>query len=450
MSESTLQPVEGAGILSKIIDMFFKSLNKVFSEDPEYVEENGIVKQTNRITITDGEKDYTFTLKLSPVKDKTDYYFIEASTDAPNLDLSSINKKAFKITRENAAEFKAILEKMITDSKYSIKKVEQEQAEEEEVEKDEVDKFIKAAEKWFNQKAIMAKTSDGEAVQIIPSVERGDVLYSIEVIFDVVDKANKPVRCKELKDSIIDIKDEDGNMMDQDEFLSILNDMIVDFADLNNYTNMQRVIKNSTIIRATFIKDNNKVSLTAIKASNDLEHTMDVIYDIIDSQDFANSLQEGQESSYTIEELDDEYKIEPTSEAVGCMQCYSDIYTTVSKLYVTLKVLESMIGIKVWSNDNFFSDLTELATRIQTETSIWVAKHSDILPILMNPFLLVPTFEQFRDYSDNSQIPQIKEELIELIDRTTELCSFLSVGLEAEEQSRLSNLFDEFERLLNN
>lgn len=454
MAQTTLQTVEGGSILSKLADLFFKSLNKALSSDSEYEEEKGVLKQVNRFTLEtlDGTDTYTLTLKLSPVKDKENYYFIEAETDAPDLDLSIINEKTVKLDDTNVAKFRKLIEKLVSSSNYVVQSKNQRNDESDEPEEDKnemspFEKLIEAAQKWFNQKAIIARTSDGKVVEIVPEFNKDVSEDNCQLIISAVDQNGSDVEFIELDDSEINPKDSSGALLDEGNFLDLIDKKINEFAKLNDYTGMQRMIKNSTVIAATFIKDKEGIGLVNLKASDNIDRTMEVIYEVMDSSDLINSLNEGEESSFTIEELDDSYDIQPVDN-VECSQCYLDAYKVISKFYITLKALEAMIGVKIWQNDNFFSDITSAAVKLQTLFSIWANENTDVLPLLQDPFCLVPSFDKFRDYEDNSDIPAVKQSIAEEAVKMKEICNFLSVGFTPEQQSETEELISEIEGIL--
>lgn len=469
MSESTLQPVEGAGILDALANLFFKGMDKALSERAEYEEEMGVLKQINRIPIEtlDGKNTYTLIVKLSPIRGKDNYYYVEAETDAPGLDVSGLHQKTLKLDNTNMRQFRNTIDKLISNSNYAAdmdrsdeanadtgevvgKPAEGEEnnsSEGEIISESEVKELIDEAQSEFDGRAIGVTDPDGLSVQLTPEYKN---VTSDECQIDIVakDENNSVVnKYSQVDDNVVSLRNDSGELVSIDDLLDTTGEILDEFIEINKFTGIHTVGA-STIVSATFIKDSEGIGLTAIKASDDLNKTMTIVYDIMDSDEFVNSLQDGEESSFTIEETADDYDIQPT-DSVDCTQCYADAYKVVSKLYITLKLLESMIGIKIWQSDNFFSDLTGAVVDLQTKVSIWALNNSDMLPILQDPFTLVPTFEKFRNYSDNSQIPEIKNAICEEAVLTIQLCNFLSVDFDDEKQIEMEEMCKCIEGILN-
>ena len=107
------QIIEGGSLLSSIVKLLFGGIDNILDSMAEYEEEMGVLKQINKILITDGNTNYTLTVKIAPVRDKEGVFFVEAQTDAPKFDVSSINEKAMKLNNSTKDAFSKMISKLI-------------------------------------------------------------------------------------------------------------------------------------------------------------------------------------------------------------------------------------------------------------------------------------------------------------------------------------------------
>ena len=468
MPQTTMQPIQGANLLNALVDFFFKGIDKALSDKAQYEEEMGVLKQINRIPIQtlDGKYSYVLTIKLSPVRGKDSYYYVEAETDAPGLDVSAINRKTMQLDKDNMQQFRVTVDKLLSSSRFVSEmddtdtnipegKVVGEPSDEPTSESDDssvttegaLSEYLDNADKWFNKEHIaVANGSDGDLYQLsfkFSSDDIGDKCYVEISIIRIQD--NSPVETLKVE---VDMLDSDGNLIDEATFLKRVRKSIESEVSEHSYSNLNFGVPRQGVVSATFIKDSEGVGLTAIKASSDLNKTMEIIYDIMDSDDFAEQLPEGEEMSFAITEQDDDYDIEEIDGVdVSCAVC--DIYKAISSMYITLKSLQAMIGVKIWRNDNFLNDSYLKVTALQTKVATWLVDNEDPLQILSDPYSLVPSFEKYRNYASNEDIPQVKEDLCHDLEALADVLDILSVDLCEDCQDEIASFISQIECLCN-
>lgn len=469
MSKS-VQPVEGASLLSSLAGLFFKGLDNVLDRAAEYQEEMGVLKQVNRIPIEtlDGNNTYTLTIKLSPVRGKDSYYFVEAETDAPGLDVSKINEKTMNIDKANSKQFRDLVDKLISSSNYSAEMDKSEDEDDSEAEvvgepaegeegkgsegdvtaEGVVDEVIKAAKKWLdNEPVFTSLPGDQSSTPVLIKVDFKPADKSADIEVYATDVNEK--RMDEFEPLDTNISIEVDNPSTEDAIENFKGEVEKKIREFGSEYNFDRIVhsRSNNVVSATFIKDKDGIGLTAVRASDDINKTMDIIYDLMDSDDFVNQIDEGQEASFQITEEDDDYDIESIEE-VDTSNTYANIYQSVSQVYITLKSLEVMIGLKVWQNDSFFNALYLTVAEFQTTASTWLLDNCDILPILQDPYKLVPSFEAYRNYGDNSEIPAVKQSLSEDLNNLVIALDFMSVNLDEDRISKVVEFNNRIKQIL--
>lgn len=476
MAETTIQPIQGANLLDSLVNFFFKGLDKALADKADYEEEMGVLKQINRIPIEtlDGKNKYVLTIKLSPVRGKDSYYYVEAETDAPGLNVSAINHKTLQLNKDNMAQFRATVDKLLARSRFVADmdrsdnsvpegKVVGEPGDEEDQTtsndgqkgsqndisaEGEVAEYLRKADIWFNQEHIaVANGADGKLYQLTFKFTTDDIKDKCYIAIDVTPVGDTNV-IETLKTEI-SLLDTDANLIDESTFFKAVRQGIQNAASDASYSSVNFGVPNQGgVVSATFIKDKEGVGLTAIKASSDLNRTMEIIYDIMDSDDFVEQLPEGEEMSFAITEQDDDYEIEEIDGIdTSCAVC--DIYKAISSMYITLKLLQAMIGVKIWRNDNFLNDSYLKVAALQTQVATWLVDSEDPLQILSDPYSLVPSFEKYRNYASNEDIPQVKEDLCHDLEALADVLDILSVDLCEDCQDEIASFISQIECLCN-
>lgn len=465
MSDSNLEKVQAAGLLSSLAGLFFRGIDNALSEISEYEEEMGVLKQINKIPIEslDGDRKYTLTIKLSPIRGKDSVYYVEAETDAPNLDVSKLDGKTVSINKDNAREFRKMVDKLISSSNYAAKmKRDADEDDNQDADDDNQDEstskkrnskselskegqlkdVVDSVEEWFQENAAIIM-GNGLVVNIVVEFTNLTSDGLAEVELSAVDALqNKGQSIKNISPKVITLQliDKDDNVISAESLIVMIKDHIKEYVshyklDANNI----KYVKSNSTVLATFIKDKEGIGLTAIRASNDIDNSMRIVNGLMDSEDFVNSLEDGDEKSFEITESSEDYDIEEIGN-FETIDSYLILYRETSRIYIMMKSLESMIGLKAWQADNFFNNLYLDIVQIQTLFSTWLVDNVDILPILQDPFELVPSFADYANYTDNSMIPSIKSKLNHDVARLLDIIEFLSVNITADQQSQLDSL----------
>lgn len=341
MSE-TKQPVEAAGelggLISKLGSLFFKGLDGIFDRAAEYQEEYGVLKQVTRINAVNEETDkkYTLTIKLSPVKDKQDLFYVEAEIDPSDISVDSINKTVVKLNTDTKVKFNNMINKFLTDNNLTV--TESEENTDAEDESDDDEEELDSEDKDFSERL-------AELVDIVNEDLRSNRLYAkyepsndenkdgeqsdinnerIEIVTElsIVDEG------KHIKVTITPYIDNDeatpshseninsvdtrGDLIKLKDLKTAVKLVLTDYLEENNLkTNItMSSVLSSTSVKATFVKSSktNRVELRAISASTDLTEAMNAIYDVTNDNDFIGLLTD-EPQSFEIVDVGDGYDV---------------------------------------------------------------------------------------------------------------------------------------------
>lgn len=299
------EPVVAAGLLSKLGELFFKGLDKILDSAAQYEEEYGVLKQVSRIPIADQNgREYTLTIKLSPVRDKDSTYYVEADTNAPGFDVSSIDKKVFRLDKNTTEKFN----KMIDDL---IEKNNLEKQNSSNKDSQDIDSIIEQINKDLEDMVLESEDPDSPDYEV-----KGEVTKNNNKLLLKASLSDGQDETEEKTADIEFLNPDDGSILPIDEIEESIIDKINEIFQEETEDNEDEENSNqeettaSTIVRATFIKSSktNKVSLRAITATIDIEDALDIAYDVADDDDFADSLGNEPES-YEIIETNEGYDV---------------------------------------------------------------------------------------------------------------------------------------------
>lgn len=311
--ESTKQPVLAGGLLSKLGELFFKGMGNILDAAAEYEEEFGVLKQKTVLNLKDEKtgKDYTLTIKLSPVKDKEGKFWVEAETTAPDLDLSSINKKVFDLNKSKKDDFNNMVNKLLEE--HNLKTQNNSSTESSQ----DIDSIIAQINEDF--KDMVIESEDGSEVDL--KVNGKVTKNNNKLLLEVSLSDGEEETDKETAD-IDFLSEDDGSILPietiEDKIVDAINNLFQEEIEQqdsdeedSDEVNSSTVIKSGTSIRfptvveATFIKSSKtgKVKLTSITASRniDIEDALDIAYDVAEDTDFVDSLNDRPESYEIIE-----------------------------------------------------------------------------------------------------------------------------------------------------
>jgi len=470
--ETTKQPVLAAGLLDSLINMFFKGLDKALTSAAEYEEEMGVLKQINRINLEslDGTEHYTLTIKLSPVKNKDNYYFVEAETDAPGLDVSSINEKTMKLDRSNMKQFSKMIDKLLQASNYSHDMVaDDEEGNEEGSEtagepadgqegegssnlrlEAQVDELLEEVGTHFKEKPPITQSAATGLVDI--AVEFGDASnpQQIATKFSILsDSAKVPAAGKYTLNAL----DEDGSVKSTDQFQGDVTQAIIDYVNDTGVPELSKNLQFGKVTRtetfsATFVKKEGIVSATSIKASTNIRSAIETVNTLVEDADFADALEEGVPKSFDIAEQDDSYAIEPVDSGCEGENAYQELFKLVSNCRNLLKAYTWLVGARTWFADSALCAIDYPLDGLVDQTASWVVKHCDIYPSPQAPFAELPTFCEFKDENGCVDFDKVKQEAFKVVEGLLDILDIYYPNLEHEEQLQLDNCINSIEEIL--
>lgn len=336
MNEAGKQTIETAGELSGLLgnlgDLLFKGLSGILDRATEYQEEYGVLKQVSHIRIVgnDSGNEYDLTIKLSPVKDREDIFYVEANTDAPGLDVTSINKKAIKLNKNTSDKFDEMITKLLNDHNMKVAEEVDDDSDESEDNnhstltedqvkqldrilddvQDEIDSLDRRV--YINDADDSADDSSSSwtlAVDIYHEDANDYISVELNIIRDL--STLDDAKYKETKDLII--LNDDNQLISQTELLSDIKQLASDYTQAKHIDHDDDgIFASSVIVKATFVKcsETNQVELRAINAVSNFEQAVNAIYDITSSTDFTDLLT-NEPQSFEITDLGDGYDVNP-------------------------------------------------------------------------------------------------------------------------------------------
>lgn len=311
--ESIKQPVLAGGLLSKLGELFFKGIGNILDAAAEYEEEFGVLKQKTVLNLKDEKtgKDYTLTIKLSPVKDKEGKFWVEAETTAPDLDVSSINEKVFDLNKSKKDDFNNMINKLLEEHNLKTQNSSSTEGSQ------DIDSIIEQINEDF--KDMVIESEDGEEVDL--KVNGKVTKNNNKLLLEVSLSDGEEETDKETAD-IDFLSEDDGSILPietiEDKIVDAINNLFQEEIEQqdsdeedSNEVNSSTVVRAATsirfpaVVKATFIKfsKTGKVKLTSITASRniDIEDALNIAYDVAEDADFADSLGSEPESYEIIE-----------------------------------------------------------------------------------------------------------------------------------------------------
>lgn len=482
--EENKEPIMAAGVFKSIAEMLFNGLGKALADNMEYEEEMGVLKQVNRIPIkgTDG-REYTLTVKLSPVKNKDSFYYVEAETNAPGLDVSSLNGKSMRINNNNFKDFKDAIDQLLENHNMSGKfsKEVQDNADkdgfekndtasnddsdnssdndEEDVDKiereNQVDKLVKQVEKEFNNKPrVINNGADGVLVITVKTdsfdIEENTCSFTLtgEGTFD--DRGKAILRPEKIA---IEPFDSNTKLKTADDFIGEVLLKMQDYVQNNglNPKDLQASIRSSAIIQTTLVKDSKTrdVSLTAIHASTDIKSAFDVVCEIVDDDEFLNCLPNDREQSFAVIDEGDNYDVEWIEELDPSLDCtYTALFDLTSKVYSAIHTYKWAVGETKWSTNSVLSALTWPMEDLLHAAATWVVAHCDEYPVIKQAWESNPKFDHLKDTEGKLDIELVAEAVTTCIEELLDSLEIFYVNLQHQEQSLLDQYINKFKEIL--
>ena len=299
MSDVDNKTTVEAGVLSNLVDLFFKGMGKILDYAAEYQEEMGVLKSITRIPVADADgEEYTFVVKLSPVRDKENTFYVESevldSEDKPvsGFNLDEINKKALLINRQNQSEFDKRIEQVLKKNKLT-----------------RIDKNSEADE----YDIVAAYADDEEHIVTIHITETPVQGQQDRFVVDVDPEepivtpkfnSDKVRRSSEIDDAIDKWLEDNGMFrLTEDEMME-------------NPTEQENIPASKSIdVTLRKITASNEVELVASKIRCNVTAAADMLSEVSYADDFLDQLTE-EPTTYRITEYDDDYDVEKLDEDI--------------------------------------------------------------------------------------------------------------------------------------
>lgn len=451
--DNNLQPVEGAGLLSALISKLFGGVGKLLDRAAEYEEEMGVLKQITRIPLNPEDnpnKEYTLTIKLAPVRDKSNMYYVEASTDAPGFDVSSIDKKVMKLDNTSWKSFDEMINKLIADNNLVQAEIDDADIEDAEVEDvseevedeltdtelNEIDKNVDSADIKLKEEPITARWGN-DIVEISLGLQNDEKRLKCNLFYTAENDEGEIVQLKDQ--SAISTVDENGEPLSWTEFYNKIEENIEDYFKNNNLTRLKGSYNTaaSTEVDATFIKGStdNEVELVAINASCDIKAAMDVVYDIAEVDDFVNGLTENPQS-YHIKETDDGYQIDEIDE-VDTSGTYDKLFEAACSFLGILSAYRWAIGVNEWYKHSILDSSWSILNMIIETTAKWVLENTDHYAIPCNTLPIENTLQEVKDSSGKLSAEVMEKVVSDMLKVFIDTLDGFYVNLSHDEQSEV-------------
>ena len=390
MRTDDLQPVEAAGLLSKLAKQLFGSLGDILKWATEYEEENGVIKQVTPITIIDKDsgKEGTLKIKLSPIKGRDDMYYVEAECDLPGFKLDSINGHAMRLNPRNRDAFSDLVDKVIADNGYAegMQSKSQDEGkntdEKDDAQADEANETVEIAEEALKSIDITAEDVDQNQllIQTTFKIDEDDPSL-LNIKFTVVDDSGNIINNYLSESYEIDALNKQGKARKWSDFLKDFKEILHEYAEENELTVTTSMLASTHIGNATYVKSstNGKAELSALLAVDNVTGLMDAAYEIGQSEGLQELLEQGP-VSVSIYDIGDTYEIEQV-ESISPEDVYTTLFQAMSRYYQTIVAYKWAVRDATWYDYSFTISLLTDLTEIQDTTAKWVVNHCKDFPI---------------------------------------------------------------------
>lgn len=441
----TKQPVEASGLLAKLGELFFKGLDGLLSGAAEYEEEYGVLKEKHTQVIKDKEgNEYTLVIKLSPVKDKEGLFYVEASTDCPGFDVSSIDKKTMKIDKSNIESFNQMIADLI--AKNNLEVIDSESSKEDNASESNEEELLDEAEdkaqdlkQSFDSSDFTAEDEDGNEIHIVLDYAiEGDEL---QVTVHAQDNNGNDIdkyEAEEYEDTCI----ENGKVVSFNKFKSAVKNAANEFIKNNNLkATDERLTASTHLLEATFIRsaETGDVELTAIKASCDISDAMDVVYAIVDDDSFTDCLTE-EPQSFAVIETDEDYDVE-SIDSVDTSFTYRLLFDSVSKVLSVMQTIAQIVDIYT-TLPNIESLFYMITNDIQPTIGKWLYAKTKDYPICCCCITQDELKSAVENEDGSLNLESVVSLVAELSNDFATLLDNLYVNLDHVEQSRADSILN--------
>ena len=334
------QPVE-AGALDDIFKLLFKGLDNLFDSAAEYQNDMGKLKKVTKIPVTKDKKEYTVLIKLAPIKDRENMYYVEIDDGGcPGLDFSKYNEKPMRIDKNNREEFEKLIDKILDDAGVE-RQVNPSDIEEQQgrysvdcYNKDEFDEWSFEGQQGphpviIEVSAEIIPTSGGKVKLIVKRSDNKKLRFDDHDLHpdDVTDIPSPKV--KEVVNKII----RDSKLVPVEDAEETDESAPSDMSEPNNQSTESEEgtpAASYVDVSLSYIKSSEEVHLDAIYANYNVADAMKAVEQVVDDDDFVALLTEEPQSFRITDEGDDFDVTEIGCVDTSCMT--EDIYNAITLL----------------------------------------------------------------------------------------------------------------------
>lgn len=385
--ENNSKVVAAGGLLSSLINTFFKGMDNILDAAAEYQNDMGKLKAVYSIECVDkNDNKHTIKVKLSPIKNKDGIFYVEVDSGDINLKAGSdLNNKTFRINKNNKDAFNAKIDEMLEAN--GLKRFDAE-----EVNND------KSTDEDNPEEITLYDQEDG--TEYSATIERtegandDDVHIKIDTDPSVANMFKERDIESSKVDQAINTWMEDNNLgYDEPEGVSEVNLSTVIQVGLN------KVVSD----------DETVINLTAIKANTDISAAIKVVEEIVADDEFVSSLQPDSNAYFEITEDSDSFDVNETEEFDT-----SDTYEKLLKETVQIRNNFKSIRWALPRSTTNESSLIDSATWTFDDIICWAGyaatDHTKVAPNLNN-FNDLVSLDIFEDPKLADYLTAIKEEL---------------------------------------
>lgn len=460
------QTIEGGSLLSSIVALFFKGLDNILDSAAEYEEEMGVLKQVNHIPLQDKDgKQYELTIKLAPVRDKKGIYYVEASTDKPGFDVSSMNGIAVQLNNQTMKEFNAKVNELIEKNKLTVVKDDKkDESEGEPADSMSLEDLIFAANEQINrvnvefENATDSRTNPPGHYQLIAQIalsldkdKKGKDICKGKITYEPIGTIPKK-HLKTIKSSTIEVDPiVKGVQLTVDQLVAEIEKQFNHQISIQGLRRVNRNANSSVRVDATLKKVTGSTELTlmAINASCSIKAALDMLTDVVDDEEFINSFTDDEERSIEITDLGDNYDVEEIDE-VDITPTYNVLFRQASYLCSKLAAARWALGEIEWNKLLPICSIEWALSNLLNSAASWVVRHEGRYPTPQNPYsdCDYADFSCCEDESGKLQPECLQSMLLEDLDELVLLLDNYYVNLEYDEQNVVATALTEFKRTL--
>ena len=465
--DNNLQEVKASDLLSSLVNLLFKGLDRALSDAAEYEQEMGVLKQKNKLTITDKNgNSFEFYIKLSPVKNNDSLYYVEVDANGvPNLDVSSLDKKAVKLDKKNIDKFRKIVKDLVAKSGYTYEyesssaDTSEESTEEAEADADgTVDEEVEAEATdiiddvidRLEHNIVLGNIEGKGLIAVNREVEITDDVASFDlIIYGTAAMGDK--RDIGLKEEVttISLLHDGGEFRTFADIWQDVTNATEKYIKENKITDKQYMQASTNVIHIIVNKDSatGNVSLRSINASTDILAGKEIVDDILEDQDFIDSIEDDTDIAFSIEDLGDSYDIEVVEDYNSIEATYQSLFEACSRFKTKLETFRWAIGDQGFWLDASISSCWTLINEIVDEIAVWnisqLHKYPVIVPWADSFQLLVDAKDESGNITTDSIKPIVSAELNQLI----EALKLYAISLAESEQAYIDLKINELNKI---